>query len=211
MLDNMQIIIILILIFSVIIHEISHGLMAYFQGDDAAERAGRITLNPIPHIDLFGTIILPLIFILFHVNGFIAWAKPVPYNPNNLKNKKWGEFLVAVAGPLSNIVLMVIFLIFFILLVKFNITSNEFILKVLFNAAFLNWFLAIFNLIPIVPLDGSKILFSLLPFKLSQKVRSFMEKNYFYIFLIFLIIIFNTSFIIDWISTMYFYIFELIT
>ena len=197
-----QIILIIILIFSVIIHEVSHGLAAYFQGDKTAEEAGRITLNPIPHIDLFGTIIVPAMFLISGASAFLAWAKPVPFNPNNLRNKKWGELIVAAAGPISNIVLMLLFIISIYILEYFNL-GNEFISQVLFMGGFLNLFLAIFNLIPIVPLDGSKILFSLLPFNISQKTRWFMEKYQIHIFIIFLLIIFNTHFLGEFIYKIY--------
>ncbi len=195
---NEQIILIIILIFSVVIHEVSHGLAAYFQGDKTAENAGRLTLNPIPHIDLFGSIILPGIFLLSGTNAFLAWAKPVPYNPNNLKNKKWGELIVALAGPISNFILMLIFLLLLAIVNYFNI-SNEFIIEILKIGGFLNLFLGIFNLLPIVPLDGSKILFAILPKNISYKMSNFMEKNYLYIFIIFLLFIFNTNYIFNFV------------
>jgi len=193
---NEQIILIIILIFSVIIHEVSHGLAALYQGDRTAEEAGRLTLNPIPHIDLFGSIIVPMIFIASGMNAFLAWAKPVPYNPNNLRDKKWGELIVALAGPLSNFILMFLFLILFWLFNHFGF-GNEFILKILFTSAFMNLFLGIFNLVPVVPLDGSKVLFAFIPQKYYLNTRQFLEKNYLYIFLIFVFIIFNTSFLQD--------------
>ncbi len=193
---NEQIILIIILIFSVIIHEVSHGLAALYQGDRTAEEAGRLTLNPIPHIDLFGSIIVPMIFIASGMNAFLAWAKPVPYNPNNLRDKKWGELIVALAGPLSNFILMFLFLILFWFFNHFGF-GNEFILKILFTSAFMNLFLGIFNLVPVVPLDGSKVLFAFIPQKYYWNTRQFLEKNYLYIFLIFVFIIFNTSFLQD--------------
>src|SRR3989344_1596317 len=111
-----------ILVFSVVIHEVSHGATAYALGDSTAKDAGRLTLNPLPHIDFVGSIVLP-IFI------GIGWAKPVPYNPLYLRNQRWGPFLVGVAGPASNIVVALFF----------------------------------GHMIPIPPLDGSKVLFLLLP------------------------------------------------
>ncbi|EFK95105.1 protein containing Peptidase M50 domain [sediment metagenome] len=209
MIDNIQFILIIILIFSVILHEVAHGLTAYMLGDSTAERAGRITLNPIPHIDLFGTIIVPAVFLLSGTSAFLAWAKPVPFNPNNLNDKKWGELKVAIAGPISNIILMLIFIISVVVINFFGI-GNEVIFYILFWAGFINLFLAIFNLIPLVPLDGSKVLFSLLPFEISRKIKYFMDKYYLYIFLIFLFIIFNTSFIFEWIRFIYEKIFFLI-
>lgn len=209
MTTEIQIASIIVLIFSVIIHEVSHGIAAYLQGDKTAEQAGRITLNPIPHIDLIGTILVPAMFVLSGANAFLAWAKPVPYNPNDLRNKKWGELIVAIAGPISNIILMILFILSIFILEYFKL-GNEFILQVLFMGGFLNLFLAIFNLIPIVPLDGSKILFSLLPFNLSQKTRWFMEKHQMYIFIVFLLIIFNMNFLGEGIYYLYNSIFRLL-
>ena len=93
---------VIIFIFSVIIHEVSHGYAAYLQGDNTAKYAGRLTLNPIPHIDIFGSIVLPLFLVLSKIPIIVGWAKPVPFNPYNLRNQKWGEAIVAIAGPLSN-------------------------------------------------------------------------------------------------------------
>ena len=150
---------IIIFIFSVIIHEVSHGYVAYLQGDNTAKFAGRLTLNPIPHIDLFGSIILPLVLILSGSPMVVGWAKPVPFNPYNLRNQRFGEALVAIAGPLSNISIAVIFG-FFLRLGIFVSLTEPFIYIVLINLV-----LATFNLVPIPPLDGSKILFSLNPDK----------------------------------------------
>src|SRR3989344_4347985 len=103
----------IVLLFSVILHEVSHGFSAKLQGDNTAEAAGRLTLNPLPHLDPFGSIILPLLLAIPAFLGapavIIGWAKPVPFNPANLKNKKWGPALVALAGPLVNIFLAIIF------------------------------------------------------------------------------------------------------
>lgn len=148
-----------ILLFSVVVHEVSHGAVAYALGDSTAKDAGRLTLNPIPHIDFFGSIVMPL-FV-----GF-GWAKPVPYNPYNLRNQRWGSFLVGIAGPVSNILIAV----FFGILVRFR---NLGLLASLDNSFFviaqgivvLNLGLALFNILPIPPLDGSKALFAFLPRK----------------------------------------------
>ena len=146
-----------ILVFSVVIHEVSHGATAYPLGDSTAKDAGRLTLNPLPHIDFVGSIVLP-IFI------GIGWAKPVPYNPLYLRNQRWGPFLVGVAGPLSNILVAV----FFGLMIRFReAAAFSFLDPTFFGIAtgivFLNLALAIFNMIPVPPLDGSKVLFLLLP------------------------------------------------
>ena len=172
---------ILILIFSVIVHEVSHGYAAYLLGDNTAKYAGRLNLNPFNHLEWFGSLILPILSYRF--GGFIlGWAKPVPFNPYNLRNQKWGEAIVAVAGPLSNISIAV----FFGLLIRFGVASQ-------FGPAFLNistiivminLVLATFNLVPIPPLDGSKILFSLLPYSMRY-VRDYLERYQIFLILIF--------------------------
>lgn len=150
-----------ILVFSVIIHEISHGFAALFFGDKTAEYEGRLTLNPIKHIDLFGSILLPLLLYITHAGFMIGWAKPVPYNVYNLRNRKVAEPLVAFAGPFSNIVVA---LIFGTLTRIFASGYADLQLVEIFSfVTLVNISLAIFNLIPIPPLDGSKVLFSILP------------------------------------------------
>ncbi len=164
---------ILILIFSVVVHEVSHGYVAYLLGDNTAYHQGRLTLNPLKHLEWFGSFVLPVISYFF--GGFIiGWAKPVPYNPYNLRNQRWGEAMVAFAGPISNIAIALVFG----LLIRFGLPAG------LFSSAFasiiaiivtINLVLATFNLIPIPPLDGSKILFSILPNSMLG-VRHFFEK-----------------------------------
>lgn len=164
---------IIILIFSVIIHEVSHGYAAYLQGDNTAKYAGRLNLNPLNHLEWFGSFILPTMSYL--LGGFIiGWAKPVPFNPYNLRNQRWGEAIVAFAGPLSNICVAL----FFGFLLRFGVLSSlgsgfVYIATVII---FINLVLATFNLIPIPPLDGSKILFSFLPYSM-QNIRNFLEQN----------------------------------
>ena len=154
---------ILILLFSIIVHEVSHGATAYALGDDTAKNEGRLTLNPLPHIDPVGTILLPL-FI-----GF-GWAKPVPYNPYNLRNQKWGPFLVGIAGPASNIIIAVIFGLLFRFSDIFSLPEK--FLTIIASITILNLGLALFNLIPIPPLDGSKIFSLLLPEKEANTYMS---------------------------------------
>jgi len=179
-----------ILIFSIIIHEVAHGLVALWYGDDTAEKMGRITLNPIPHIDILGSIVLPLLLVLTHAPILLGWAKPVPINPNNFSNKRWGELWVSLAGPLSNIILIIIFALPLWLNLNLDLSTQ----KILFTGVSINLVLAIFNLFPIPPLDGSKILYSLLPDKYSYKVKIFMEKNQFIFFIAFILIITETEF-----------------
>lgn len=161
-----------ILIMSVVIHEVSHGFMAYALGDKTAKYQGRLTLNPIYHLDLFGSILLPLFLALTGAGFVIGWAKPVPYNPYNLRNQRWGEALVAIAGPLSNIVLAFLFG----LIIRFGgaVLPPSFI-ELSFILVLINIVLACFNLVPIPPLDGSKILFSFVPNRLGT-LRAVMEQ-----------------------------------
>ena len=154
-----------VLIFSIIIHEVSHGAMALYLGDDTAKRLGRLTLNPLKHIDPFGSVILPLILAIPLFFGgssiIVGWAKPVPYNPNNLKNPRTGAGLIGAAGPLANVLIAVIFAVLLHVPVTFGFDGG---LSLAFSLIILlNLLLAIFNLVPIPPLDGSKVLFALLP------------------------------------------------
>lgn len=179
----------LILLFSVIIHEVAHGYAALFQGDQTAKYENRLTLNPLKHIDLFGSIILPLLFF-FSGWPVFGWAKPVPFNPYNLRNRKWGEALVAFAGPAVNISIALIFS----LILRFGVHYIE-VWPSLIPAIFImqmivviNLVLAIFNLVPIAPLDGSKILFALLPASMSN-VRRIMEQYSIFFVLIFVFVL----------------------
>jgi len=150
------ILIVIIVLISVVIHEVSHGYAALWLGDTTAYYEGRLTLNPLKHLDWFGSVLLPL---LLSFSGVIfGWAKPVPYNPYNLRNRRWGELAVAIAGPVSNLLLAFIFGTF----IRFIGTdSSMFMVAALIVQV--NIVLAVFNLIPIPPLDGSKILFALFP------------------------------------------------
>jgi Zn-dependent protease len=161
----------LILIFSVVIHEVAHGSVAYALGDPTAQKLGRLTLNPIPHIDPFGSVILPLLQLISLQGVFFAWAKPVPYNPYNLRNQRWGPVLVGLAGPLSNLLVAAVFGLFFRFYMLSNIgvegilgETNAFA-SIVFLIIFINLSLAIFNLLPIPPLDGSHLFLSLLPYQ----------------------------------------------
>jgi Zn-dependent protease len=170
---------ILILFLSLGLHEMAHGWMAYKLGDPTAKHSGRLTLNPLAHIDLLGTIILPL--ILFLIPGALpfGWAKPVPINPNHFRNPKKDTMWVGLAGPAAN--LIVAFL--FSLILK--TVAAPYLANLLLWTIVINLVLAIFNFIPIPPLDGSKILAYFLPAKLS--VRYLKVQMYGLIFIIILI------------------------
>ncbi|MBX4210598.1 site-2 protease family protein [Candidatus Parcubacteria bacterium] len=169
---------IIFLIFSVIIHEVSHGYAASMLGDETARAAGRLTLNPLKHLDPVGSVIVP---ILTYFAGFvIGWAKPVPVNPYNLRGK-YAEPIVAFAGPLSNIIVAL----FFGLLIRFGSnTLPESFIHMSALLVLINIVLALFNLVPIPPLDGSKILFGFLPYRF-QYLRQNLERFGFFLVLIF--------------------------
>jgi Zn-dependent protease len=163
-----------ILIFSVIVHEIAHGWVALKCGDPTAKMFGRLTLNPIPHLDLFGSIILPIFFAISHSSFFIAWAKPVPVDPNNFRNYRRDDILVSAAGPLSNLLMAFICTVISILLSLSNFDRSEFmvfIMKMFLNGITLNVVLAVFNLIPIPPLDGSHIIAAFMPRNMADQFR----------------------------------------
>ncbi len=190
-----------VFIISVMMHEVSHGYMANALGDPTAKYEGRITLNPLKHIDMFGSIILPLVLILSGAPFVFGWAKPVPYNPYNLRSKKWGSLLVAIAGPLSNIAIAVVFgsLLRGGLFLGY---ANQAIVDVVTIIVFVNVLLAIFNLIPIPPLDGSKIVMSFLPFDWKLRIERY-EQYYFIIFILFVVSLWQFMFpIVTYVATL---------
>ena len=158
--DHMTVFYFVALVISVILHEISHGVVALWFGDDTAKRAGRLTLNPVPHIDPFGSIILPAMGAIAGV-PFIAFAKPVPVNPNQLRNPRRDGLLVSLAGPATNLLLMLVAAV--ITRALFRGGYSPTIVDFAFAFAFVNLLLGLFNLVPIPPLDGSAILERMLP------------------------------------------------
>ena len=173
----------LIILFSIIIHEISHGYVAVFLGDPTPRLQGRLTLNPLKHIDPIGSILVPIITSFGGLT--FGWAKPVQFNPYNLKNKRWGELLIALAGPSSNILIALIFS----AIVRFGVHNQSLSFSFIILCVYvimINISLAVFNLIPIPPLDGSKILFGLLPVRF-QHIRRIFEQYSFILMLILLI------------------------
>jgi Zn-dependent protease len=152
-----------VLLFSVIVHEVAHGYVALLNGDPTARMLGRITLNPVPHIDPIGTILLPLLLLISHAGILFGWAKPVPVNPLNYRNYRWGEFAVSAAGPVSNLALAAVFSV----VLRLGL-ANPGLMQLAYFGVSINIFLALFNLIPIPPLDGSHILALFLPRELAR-------------------------------------------
>lgn len=167
---------IIVLIFSIVIHEFSHGWVADQLGDPTARYAGRLTLNPIPHIDPLGSVLLPLILLITSPGFVIGWAKPVPYNPYNLKDQKKGPAWVALAGPAVNLLIAVIFGLAIRLMVAQDFLAYGDVITFFSIIVLYNILLAVFNLVPIPPLDGSKILFSVLPYSM-RGVQETLERN----------------------------------
>lgn len=172
-----------VVIFSIVLHEVAHGYAANALGDPTARLQGRLTLNPISHLDIFGSILVPAITWLS--GGFIfGWAKPVPYNPYNLKAGKFSEAYVAAAGPATNILLALLFG----LLIRFGQGAlPEALLMVSIIVVVANLALAVFNLIPVPPLDGSKILASFLPLSLTQTYMALERYGFILVFLVILV------------------------
>lgn len=166
---------VIVLIYSVVLHEAAHGYMANYLGDPTARLMGRLTLNPLKHIDPMGSVVMPALLALSNAPFLFGWAKPVPYNPYNLqRGGKWAEALVAGAGPASNIFLALVFA------VVTRLSSSPAIAELAFMIVSVNVMLAFFNMVPIPPLDGSKILSALLPYPLSvswENVRAQLEHN----------------------------------
>lgn len=198
---------IVVLILSIVIHELAHGYAALAQGDPTAKYAGRLTMNPIKHLDLVGSFIVPLSLYILSAGFILGWAKPVPYNPYNLNNQRWGEALVAVAGPAANIVVAVLFG----LLIRFGggfLSQDALLLAGLI--VIINIVIALFNLLPIPPLDGSKVLFDLLPRSVKvSEMRLFLER--YGLLVILVVVIFAGPIIFPAITTALMFMFQFLT
>lgn len=195
---------ILVLLMSVIIHEVSHGYMAHLLGDPTARHQGRLTLNPLPHLDLVGSILLPGVMLLSGVPFLVGWAKPVPYNPYNLSNQRWGELAVALVGPVVNIAIALVFGLALRFLLPHDVLSTAMV-EIGALIVLINVLLAVFNMIPVPPLDGSKVLFAMLPRRYAY-LRRVLEQNGFILIIILLFIIFSTNLL----SILSFTVFDLI-
>lgn len=180
----------LVILFSAIIHEYMHGWAADRLGDPTAKNEGRLTLNPIAHVDLWGSIAMPALLYIATAGSLIfGYAKPVPFNPYNLRDQKYGSAKVAAAGPLANLITAVVFG----LVLRFAPIDSAIISSLLTVVVQINLVLMIFNLIPIPPLDGSKVLMAFLPYRWQLK---FMELERFGFLLVLLFIVFGFSLII---------------
>ncbi len=158
-----------ILLLSIIAHEVAHGYAADALGDPTARLSGRLTLNPLPHIDPIGSVLIPALLVLSSSPILFGWAKPVPYNPYNLRNQRWGEALVAVAGSATNLFLAL----FFGLFARFFVATLPAAASLAGTIAFVNLFLGLFNLIPFPPLDGFTVVRAALPWSLASGFHRF--------------------------------------
>lgn len=200
---------IFVLIMSVVIHEFAHGYSAYLLGDNTARLSGRLTLNPLKHLDPFGSVILPLLLIFMKAGFVIGWARPVPYNPANLRNGRVGNMIVAFSGIAANLVIAILFGLLIRLapmlgIPAYNAFSPHPFYQITSIIVVMNLVLALFNIIPIPPLDGSKILFSFIPARFRQ-IEQFLEQWGIFLLLFFIIFIWSS------ISPIIFIVFSLLT
>ncbi|MBU0476870.1 site-2 protease family protein [Patescibacteria group bacterium] len=187
---------VIVLIFSIVIHEVAHGAMANYLGDPTARYAGRLSLNPVKHLDPIGSVLLPLALIIMRSPFLIGWAKPVPVNPYNFRDQRYGSAKVAIAGPAAN---LSIALVFGLALRVFPILATLPGLYFTFNyIVYINILLAVFNLLPIPPLDGSHLLFTFLPYSM-EKIKIFLSQYGTFILLFVILFLFEeVIFVIDW-------------
>lgn len=185
----------IIILFSVVIHEYMHGWMADYLGDSTARDAGRLTLNPIAHIDIWGSILMPALIFLGTGLAF-GYAKPVPFNPYNLRDQKYGSAKVAVAGPLANLITAL----FFGLILRFAPGLNIVMVSFLYAIVYTNLALMIFNLLPIPPLDGAKVIAPFLPYNLQMKL---LQLEHYGFILVLLFVFFGFSIIIPVINFLF--------
>jgi Zn-dependent protease len=168
-----------VLLMSVVVHEVAHAVVAKWEGDDTAYRMGRVTLNPIRHLDPMGSLIVPLLLFFLPGDFIFGWAKPVPVNPRNYRDYKWGDIRVSLAGIASNLILALLCTLALAFLQGLGSAMGSFggVISILYQAAFyglyINLILAVFNLIPIPPLDGSHVAYHLLPQNLRARYREF--------------------------------------
>lgn len=174
---------VIVLVFSAIIHEYMHGWMAFRLGDSTAKDAGRLTFNPLAHLEWFGSFFLPLVMIITQMPFVFGWAKPVPYNPNNLRDRKYGDAKVALAGPLGNLIVAL----FFGLCLRFFPFVSLTFSGLLSIIVYINLVLMVFNLVPIPPLDGSKILAAFLSHNAREKYLR-MERTGFILVILFVML-----------------------
>lgn len=190
---------IIVLLFSVIIHEVAHGSVANSLGDPTAKYAGRLTLNPLKHLDPVGSFLVPAFLYIITKGQFLfAWAKPVPVNPFNFKNKRAGEFWVGIAGVAANFTLALLFGLLLRFMPYYGI--NPVIYAMFQDIVLINLLLAVFNLVPLPPLDGSHVLFSLLP-PSQAEFKLFLERWGLLLFLFF--IFFLSDYIFPIIQVLY--------
>lgn len=183
---------IIVLLFSVVIHEVAHGWMALKLGDPTAKYAGRLSINPIHHLDPVGSILVPLFLILARSHFLFGWAKPVPINPYNFRDQKYGSAKVALAGAGANLLIALVMG----LIIRFfaGAVSAPAFFSLIDAVVIVNLILAVFNLIPLPPLDGSHVLFAFLPLS-AEKIKIFL--NQFGLYLLFAFIIFGGFGLLD--------------